>query len=286
MLARSETARVLVTVKATPQPSAKYGDTVCVAGIRMDGGRAEWIRLYPVPFRWLEHGSQFQKYDIVDFQVRRRTIDSRPESYVPDRDSIRVVDHLDDWRARQPVFDRLPRTTTCDLRTRAIRHHDAPSLGMVEVARLHDVQIEPHPGWTESELKRIARGLDSTRGALFAAEGPEPSRLRAPRFIVRYRYVCRATGCGGHTGQNLDWELTAFQNRARLPDSELAEAIRTRFRDRMFSADRVTSFFMGNFEDPRKRQTFSVLGVHYPRRSIASAVPLFPLDGDDLGPSS
>ena len=37
MHVRSETARVLITVKASPQPSAKYGDTVCVAGIRVGG---------------------------------------------------------------------------------------------------------------------------------------------------------------------------------------------------------------------------------------------------------
>lgn len=51
MQVMSETARVLITVKASPQPSAKYGDTVCVAGIRVDGGRAEWIPLYPLAFR-------------------------------------------------------------------------------------------------------------------------------------------------------------------------------------------------------------------------------------------
>ncbi|CAM3719201.1 hypothetical protein E4A47_04460 [Micrococcus flavus] len=32
---RPKAARVLITVKATPQPSQKYGDTVCVAGIRL-----------------------------------------------------------------------------------------------------------------------------------------------------------------------------------------------------------------------------------------------------------
>ncbi len=32
-----EQARVLVTVKTSPRPSATYGDTVCVAGIRLGG---------------------------------------------------------------------------------------------------------------------------------------------------------------------------------------------------------------------------------------------------------
>jgi hypothetical protein len=49
----------------------------------------------------------------------------------------------------------------------------------------------------------------------------------------------------------------------------------------MFSADRQTSFFMGNFEDPRKRHGFSVLGIHYPPGSVASSIGLFNLDVDD-----
>jgi hypothetical protein len=286
MQTRSEVARVVITVKATPQPSAKYGDTVCVAGIRVDGGRAEWIRLYPVPFRWLEREAQFHKYDVVDLDVRRRTADSRPESFVPDRESIRVVGRLGNWKARQHIFDQLPRTTTCALRGEAAARHGAPSLGMVPVARLHRVRITPHGGWTEAELDRIARGLATTRDALFAPQGEVPPRLRAPRFVVRYEYFCLEAGCGGHTGQNLDWELTAFQNRARQPDAQLEHAIRDRFATLMFAPDRATSLFMGNFEDPKKRQNFSVLGVHYPRRTIASATALFPLDGDGLAPTS
>jgi hypothetical protein len=45
---------VLVLVKATPQPSRQYGDTVCVAGADMNADPLRWVRLYPVPFRYME----------------------------------------------------------------------------------------------------------------------------------------------------------------------------------------------------------------------------------------
>lgn len=48
---KPETARILVTVKARPEPSEKYGETVCVAGIRLGTGSLHWVRLYPIPFR-------------------------------------------------------------------------------------------------------------------------------------------------------------------------------------------------------------------------------------------
>ena len=52
-------------MKATPQPSKTYGDTVCVAGLRVDGDKPEWIRLYPVPFRWLDNEGHFHTHPIV-----------------------------------------------------------------------------------------------------------------------------------------------------------------------------------------------------------------------------
>lgn len=37
----------MITLKTYPNPSETYGETVCVAGVRLDRGRPEWIRLYP-----------------------------------------------------------------------------------------------------------------------------------------------------------------------------------------------------------------------------------------------
>jgi hypothetical protein len=45
-----EQATVLVTVKAYPGLSVRRGETVCVAGVRIDGGPPRWMRLYPVAF--------------------------------------------------------------------------------------------------------------------------------------------------------------------------------------------------------------------------------------------
>jgi hypothetical protein len=49
----------------------------------------------------------------------------------------------------------------------------------------------------------------------------------------------------------------------------------------VFAPGRQTSFFMGNFEDARKRASFSVLGVYYPPEGVATSVGLFDLDADE-----
>jgi hypothetical protein len=38
---------IVIVVKAIPQPSKRYGETVCCAGITRNG---EWRRLYPSGF--------------------------------------------------------------------------------------------------------------------------------------------------------------------------------------------------------------------------------------------
>jgi hypothetical protein len=206
--------------------------------------RADWIRLYPLPLRWMGVEQQFKKFDLIEVEVRRESRDTRPESYRPDIDSIRVLRHLDDWTERQPCMERVPRTSTCSLSAAAAERHEAPSLGMVDVATI-------------------------------------PAELRAPRFIARYEYYCRANGCPRHVGQILDWELTALQGRLhRELDMEAVAQIERRFRNQMFAPGRRTSFFMGNFEDARKRSSFSVLGVYYPPEGIGTRVGLFDLDED------
>lgn len=270
-----------MTVKASPQPSAKYGDTVCVAGIRVDGGRCEWIRLYPLPFRWMGVEQQFRKFDLIEVEVRRETKDTRPESFRPDIDTIKVVGRLDGWNERQSIMGKVARTTTCELSAAASGHHDAPSLGMVTVASLDGVDVEPFTGWSDAQKERIASAAQLSPLALFQDDTRTPSELRAPRFVVRYKYHCTTAACAGHVGQVLDWELTALQNRhLRDADEVVRAAIEQRFRDQMFAAGKLTSFFMGNFEDARKRGSFSVLGIYYPPEGVATRVGLFDLDPD------
>ena len=271
-----EVAEVLITVKTSPQPSTSYGDTVCVAGIRIDGGRADWIRLYPIPFRWLESDQQFHKYDIIQLEVRRRDQDTRPESYSPSIESIHRVGHLDGWRARQPIISQVARTTVCALRAGALASHSAPSLGMVDVRSVSKVEFEVNPGWSEAERAKIAHAMQLPTHDLFGGQVRIPPELVAPAYKVRYKYRCMDDDCPSHTGQILDWELSELQRRYReAGDERLKAVVREKFFDQMFSAKKHTSFFMGNFEDPKKRHNFSVLGAYYPDRQVAAEATLF-----------
>lgn len=273
MRVTAERARVLITVKTSPQPSTKYKDTVCTAGVRLDGDAPQWIRLYPIPFRHLETELRFKKYDVIELEIRRRYEDSRRESYSPDWSSVRLIEHLDPWERRVDALRDLPLTSTCELSAAAKLDHAAPSLGLAGVADLTGLEFRPHLGWNDKQKAILSRALEEID--LFGS-GAAPKKLEPPRLVVTYRYRCTGVACAGHQGQILDWELTALQQRYRSStDSELKSMIEKKFVGEMFASGRDSHFFMGNFENPIKRDKFSVLGVWYPRQSDVEALPLF-----------
>ncbi len=75
-----DTEKVLITVKTYPTLSKTHVELVCIAGLREDGS---WIRLYPIPFRLLDEGTRFTKWQWVRLPVARRTKDHRQESFSP-----------------------------------------------------------------------------------------------------------------------------------------------------------------------------------------------------------
>ena len=78
-------------VKALPQPSKTYGETVCCAGIDLYGN---WLRLYPVSFRTLEQSKKFGRWDHIKFNWRLPNDDKRLESRRVDQQSIEIVGQL------------------------------------------------------------------------------------------------------------------------------------------------------------------------------------------------
>jgi hypothetical protein len=265
--------QVLILVKATPQPSRQYGDTVCVAGVDMSAQTPRWVRLYPVPFRYMEGDRQFRQYDVIEVGTRAAGADKRPESRKIDAASIEIKQHLDGWRTRTPWVEPLVGPSMCELVAAAKDDINAQSLGAVRPAEVIGVEFARHPGWTADEMKRFEDYRQ--QGDLFA-ETP-PQLLDAPAWIVHLVYRCQAPGCDRHRQRIIDWELTALQSRFRSRgEDELKAAVTRNFLEIPFAANRSPLIFVGNQEDPRRRASFTVLGLYYPEKSaIEHTVPLF-----------
>ena len=103
--------RILILAKTYPSPSAQYVETSCVAGISQDGAMR---RLFPVPFRMIEDGQQFRKWQWIDVRVEKAPKDHRPESHKIYVDTINCGDVIDtkkawsgrwEWLEKIPAFD-------------------------------------------------------------------------------------------------------------------------------------------------------------------------------------
>jgi hypothetical protein len=85
---RYQKRRACVLVKAYPQRSQKYEETVCVAAVTEDH---KLLRLYPVRFRHFEESKRFVRFDWLELDLARPSDDPRPESFRMKEDSLAIV---------------------------------------------------------------------------------------------------------------------------------------------------------------------------------------------------
>ncbi|GIG36558.1 hypothetical protein [Cellulomonas pakistanensis] len=267
-----ETITVLVAVKAYPVIGSRTGESVCVAGTRLDEPVPEWVRLFPVGFRELPRARQFRKYDVIRLRARRQGgNDRRPETFRPDLDSLELGPHVDTdggtWQSRAELLGGLRgATTTCELARRArAAGQDAPSLGLVR-PRVHDLVIRDNPEYRPGGAPRVDADLF----------GEEREVLEKTPFVATYHYICADDpDCRGHRQSVVDRESgqLARSNIASMGREAAREAHRRRFLDEMCAPGRDTHFYVGN--QHQHPASFLVLGLFWPRGHVQ---PTFALD--------
>ncbi|WP_102146036.1 hypothetical protein [Mycobacterium hubeiense] len=256
----------MITVKTYPNPSETYGETVCVAGVRLDRERPEWIRLYPVKFRNADFDSQFRKYEIIRVNgTYHQSNDNRPESFRPRQDELAHVELLDtssNWQRRRMNLDGLiGGTTMCELldqNPKGGMGTPSPSLGLIKPTDVDASVVDGEP-WTADEQAKIDK---ASAPDLF---GTSLKPLQPAPYAVRYKYRCASPKCNGHDQKVLDWEAGQAGRDWQLQygDAGGRDAMLKKWRDLMLSPDRDVHFYVGN--QNRRRRSFSVLGVWYPK---------------------
>lgn len=266
-----ETAEVMITVKTYPNPSVTYGETVCVAGVRLDRGEPEWIRLYPVKFRSEDIDKQFKKYEILRVNgTYRQSNDNRPESFRPRQDEMEHLEALDtrnNWQRRRVNLGGLiGATTMCEL----IRQNPkggmgtpSPSLGLIKPVEVLSVTVTDGDAWSAAEQAKVDK---ASAPDLFDTE-MEP--LEPAPYTVKYRYRCADPSCGSHNQKVLDWEVgqAGRRWRAEYGDAKAREQMLTKWRDQILASANDVHFYVGN--QNLHRGSFSVLGIWYPKDELA-----------------
>ncbi len=255
----SQTIDMVVTVKAYPQLSARYGETVCVAGVRTDTPGPAWVRLYPVVYRDLHYDLRFAKYQRITLEVGDAN-DPRPENLRPNLDSLTLGPTLDTskkWSARRRLIEPLMVGSMCEvLAQQAI---DGSSLAVFRPDHVDDLVIVPgDEDWAAD------RQVIVDQPSLFF---PGKAGLEKIPYRFLYEYGCDAAGCPGHRQTIVDWEIAQLYRTLRDrgdAEAEVLRKIKDKWLGKMCGPDRDTAFFVGNhFKNPRG---FMVLGVFWPPR--------------------
>jgi hypothetical protein len=147
--------RILITVRTYPVPAQKNIEVSCTAGVTSDGN---WIRLFPVPYRFLDYDKRFTKYQWIDVSVTRAGQDPRPESHKINVDTIKTGDQLstdDGWRQRKEILRPLMRNSMCQIRRERDDKH-FPTLGLFKPGKIKRLLIEAdNPEWTSQQLTNL-----------------------------------------------------------------------------------------------------------------------------------
>jgi hypothetical protein len=173
-----------------PNPSKKYGETVCCAGVTADG---KWKRLYPIRFRHLQE-NKFKRWAWVQFEYRKPTGDTRPESCHVWEDRLAVDGELPK-NERLSLLDPLIHLSTEEAAKRGM------SLTLIRPANPEFRYRKKSPGIIAAEREgyRLAAQQKSMLDKELEALDPVPYA-----FAFTYEDVA-----GRHTMTCTDWETSA-----------------------------------------------------------------------------
>ncbi|MEM7069021.1 MAG: hypothetical protein AAF478_09065 [Pseudomonadota bacterium] len=200
---KTGTAEAIVLIKAAPVVSSKYGETVCCAAVDLN---KQWLRLYPVSFRYLEHDKKFGRWDKIKFGWRLPNDDNRIESRRINQDTLEIIGTLKK-RERQTFLSSMI-VTSLDRERQAER-----SLALLS-AEINEFTVAEK---TNTELDEALSRLEALRNQndLFAESALLPYQPCPYKFGYRY-----TTDDGLRNGTCQDWEMEATFFRLRSVHGE------------------------------------------------------------------
>ncbi|MBH2008188.1 MAG: hypothetical protein I8H71_00675 [Xanthomonadaceae bacterium] len=255
--------RILILAKTYPSPSAQYVETSCVAGISQDGAMR---RLFPVPFRMIEDGQQFRKWQWIDVRVEKAPKDHRPESHKIYVDTINCGDVIDTkkaWSGRWEWLEKIPAFDSYDA-IESTRLADGLSLALLRPKRLVGLEISKarNPDWTDEEREKLLQ--EQMQGNLFdeVEERRQVKQLRKVPFDFYYRYVYDTPeGEKERKHKIVDWEAGALFWKCRESHgTDWEKPFRAKLEEDLGAKDLM--FLMGN--QHRFQDQWLIISLVYP----------------------
>lgn len=257
--------KALILVRTYPTPAKNGVEVSCTAAVTENG---QWLRLFPIPYRFLELDQRFRKYQWIEVDVTKAS-DTRPESYRIDRSSIEVVSPVlptdGNWRERKRYVDPLKRHCMCCIK-RELEDAGHPTLGLFRPKRIEKLIIKPTaPNWTRAQL-------DILRQNNLFESGPSQELEKVP-YDFSYQYRCDEDTCNGHTMKCTDWEMgESWRRWSKEYGAQWEEKFRQTYEKEMIER-KDTHFYVGTVH--RHPKEWIIVGLFYPMKEKEKPMPLF-----------
>ncbi len=238
-----------ILVKAYPQPSTKYEETVCCAGV--NGDRSKLLRLYPIRYRRLSKDQRFDRFDIVQMDLDKPSSDHRAESYRVSETSITIIQRAKKLPDDQRVRCWLPFVDESLPALEQLNRDNGKSLGIVrpDPGSVKFV-VKPNKDATADE-KDISHSIAQQMSLI-----EEPLKpLQPAEYIFCYNF---RSGGEKYKRTIFDWEVqAAWYKFKKLDGSDALTHLTHMFQDDLPS--RNLHFIMGNMlRHPRQ---FIIVGL-------------------------
>lgn len=247
--------KALIVVRTYPTPARKGAEVSCTAAITEDG---RWLRLFPLPYRYLDDDKRFKKYQWISVDTRRSS-DPRPESHEINPDSIviesPVIKTARKWETRKEIVMPLKSHCLCCLETER-KASGAPTLGFFKPHQIERFIIRnDRAEWTESELGRLSQ--------LSFGEKAPFQRLEKIPYKFIYKFRCDHETCRGHHLSCTDWELgQSYRKWRKRYGDRWKWAIRNKYEFEMMVKN-DTYFYVGTVR--MHPNSWIIVGLWYPR---------------------
>ena len=260
---------MLITVTTYPLPSRSYDELVCTAGVLEDGS---WIRIYPVPFQFLEYRKwQWVELDLVRQDPKQ---DFRPESYRPKQPDLNDLVVIKDIGTEQGWYERkqaclgniYTNLTTLIDDSKSQRNI---SLAAFKPKRLIKFIVEDDDReWKKEWREQLGQIEMFTSGQ----QANNRSRVPVDKIPYKFKYSYEDEAGKKSTMTIEDWEICALYRKclatAEGDESIAIGKVREKYENDFMQNKDIVLFLGTTLEHHRKQHTnpFTIIGVFYPPR--------------------
>lgn len=249
-MSQYKTVKAWILVKAYPQPSKLYQETVCCAAITEDG---RLLRLYPIRYRLLNENQKFSRYDLIQCRIAKADIrDPRPESFKVDENSIEIITDTKNKRGKMALWQ--PYVVDGLVWLKEEQKKNKCSLGI----------IKPDVNSLRFYHKLAKKASEDEQDLLSTAHQVQTSLfeetltpLEPPKYIFYYEFMIDGNK---HNMQIHDWEVQAtFYNYMKTYKDE--ETALSKMKDfyNVKICEMSPHFIMGNLGS--RPYQFMIIGV-------------------------